>query len=74
MSENVKAVGGVAQSRYTQCDHCGEVDNVCGMEEWEDATTGETHTVHFGEVDGYLAALREETPDRGRLSDGTRII
>lgn len=63
---------GVAQQRFTQCDHCGEVENAVHLKEWQDSE-GTQHAVHHAEVDEYLAALREQHETR-RLDDGTRVI
>lgn len=72
MTNGMISVGGVAQSRFTQCDHCGEVDNRCEMKTWE-SLTGEEHSVHHAEVDDYLAELRSQFEPR-RLTDGTLVV
>lgn len=77
-SEALDAVNNstVAVSRHTQCDHCGEVRNACRLEEWTDPE-GRSHSVCHAEVDAYLAALREQAREDGRVSeteDGTLVV
>lgn len=63
---------GVARARYTQCDHCGEVDNSVHLTQWTD-TRGEEHAVHAAEVDAYLAELREQAAAAGRRDSAVEV-
>jgi len=63
---------GTAHARYTQCDHCGEVDNGVHLTQWTDAQ-GEAHEVHPAEVDAYLADLREQAAAADRRDGGVEV-